>query len=73
MVLKISKGSLIKALKQEGITGVVMLTTNPYFDSMTISGATYEAEMLIRICSLHYHPSNPFLFQGFLQQSLFSF
>jgi len=27
----------------------------------------------IGICGLHYHPSNPFLFHGFFQQSLFFF
>jgi len=34
----------------------------------------YEADMIvkvkIRICGLHYHSSDPFLFCGFFQQSL---
>jgi len=38
----------------------------------------HEAELLrvrvkIGIYGLHYHPSYPFLFHGFFQQSLFSF
>jgi len=35
-------------------------------------GHKSHAESKIGICGLHDHPSNPFLFHGFFQQSLYS-
>jgi len=48
-----------------------MQTTNPNFYSMTVK--MQRVRVKIGIFGLYYHPSNPFLFCGFFQWSLFSF
>ena len=57
------------AEKSQGIAGVVMQTTNAYFDSIKIFTDHW---VKTGICGLHYHSSNPFLFLGFFQRSLYS-
>jgi len=67
--LKIFKqGIRIAEKKQEGITMMVMQTTDSYFDPIKMA---MDLCIKIGIYGLHYHPSDPFLFLGLLQRSLF--
>jgi len=57
-------GIVEKAKKQEG--GIV--NHKSLFNSVIHK---HFNGVKIGICGLHYHPSDPFLFIGFFQQSLF--
>jgi len=61
-------GSLKKAKKQEGIAGVVM-SQIPILTPLKFCMTNHWVK--IGICGLHYHPSDPVLFLGFFQRSLF--